>query len=65
MKMLVFLFKNTYNNKEKPLKVTLFAMSDGCPYFLNKSLDKAYSKLLRSYDKKKKKKIGRPEWTLK
>ena len=33
-------------------------MLGGCPYFLNKALDKPYSKRLRSYDTAKKK-IGR------
>ena len=48
----VFLFKNTYNNNRVPfcLKVIFFVIFGGWPYFLNKTLDKSYSKQLRMYD---------------
>ena len=32
------------------LKVIVFAMFVGCPYFVNKALDKECNKQLRSYD---------------
>ena len=32
------------------MKVVFFAMFGGCPSFLNKVLDKVYSKQLRSYE---------------
>ena len=32
------------------MKVVFFVMFGGCPSFLNKVLDKVYSKQLRSYD---------------
>ena len=52
----VFSFKN--KEKESPLiwKVIFFCFVAGCSYFLNKDLDKAYSKQLRSYSLTKKKK---------
>ena len=36
------------------LEIDIFVMFGGCPYFLNKALDKAYSKQLRKYDPDKK-----------
>ena len=52
----VFSFKN--KEKESPLiwKVIFFCFVAGCSYFLNKDLDKACSKQLRSYSLTKKKK---------
>ena len=32
------------------VKEIFLVMFGGCPYFLNKALDKVYSKQLRSYD---------------
>ena len=36
------------------LETDIFVMFGGCPYFLNKALDKVYSKQLRNYDPDKK-----------
>ena len=52
----VFLFKNTYNKEKQPflfeidLKVVFFVMFGSCSYFINKALNRVYSKQLRSYD---------------
>ena len=42
----VFFFKNTQNKEKGPLlfKKWSFCYADGCPYLLNKALDKVYSK---------------------
>ena len=52
MKMLFSYFKMPTIRKMVPfcLKVIVFAMFGGCPYFVNKALDKECNKQLRSYD---------------
>ena len=40
-----FSFKNTQNKENDPLlseKLSFFCYAGGCPYFLNKALDKVY-----------------------
>ena len=55
-KMLFSYLKISVTKKKIPfrLETDIFVMFGGCPYFLNKALDKAYSKQLRKYDPDKK-----------